>query len=476
MTREFQAQEIIRLIEEKRDEYIKASDAIWSTPELYFREDKSAKVLIDFLKKEGFKVDEGVAGVRTAFVGEWGEGEPIIGFLGEFDALPILSNEAGCAEHKEVVPGGPGHGCGHNLLGVGALAAAIAMRDFVRDNGYKCTIRYYGCPAEEDGWGKMFMARAGHFDDLAMAITWHGGAAPTISGTSSLAVISCLMTFKGKTSHAASAPHLGRSALDAAELTNVGVNYLREHIIPEARVHYAYQDVGGTAPNVVQDRAVLKYFIRAPKVVQAKEIAERVKKCAIGASIMTDTEVDVQFISGMCEVVQNDVAGELATEALYAIGKPVFDEEDYAIAKKFYESATEAEINGFLGRLTTYDDPQKYKNEYLITDLAPYKRIEGRLGGSTDVGDVSYATPTVQIGAPTYAVGTPGHSWKITAQAACGIGHKGMLYAAKVMALTGIIALDKPEKLKEAYDEYVKLTGGKYICPVGPEVKAQYQD
>ena len=191
---------------------------------------------------------------------------------------------------------------------------------------------------------------------------------------------------------------------------------------------------------------------------------------------MTETDVDVQFISGMCDVVQNDVAGELATEALYAIGKPVFDEEDYAIAKKFYESATEAEINGFLSRLTTYDDPMKYKNEYIVTDLAPYKRIEGRLGGSTDVGDVSYATPTVQIGASTYAVGTPGHSWKITAQAACGIGHKGMLYAAKVMALTGIIALDKPEKLKEAYDEYVKLTGGKYICPVGPEVKAQYQD
>ena len=301
MDMENKVRQIRELVEAKREKFARVSDEVWAVPELYFHETKSAAILIKALKEEGFEVQEGVDGIPTAFIGTWGSGKPVIGILGEFDALPSLSQEAGCWEHKEIVKGGPGHGCGHNALGAGAMAAAVAAKDYMEKNGLSGTIRYYGCPAEEAGWGKMFLARDGYFDDLDACYTWHPGVGNMVQGTSSLANMCAFFTFKGRTSHAAASPHLGRSALDACELMNVGVNYLREHVIPEARIHYAYQDVGGAAPNVVQDHAQLKYFIRAPKITQVKEIGERVKDIARGAALMTGTEVDIYFSAGMCD-------------------------------------------------------------------------------------------------------------------------------------------------------------------------------
>ena len=328
MDMENKVRQIRELVEAKREKFARVSDEVWAVPELYFHETKSAAILIKALKEEGFEVQEGVDGIPTAFIGTWGSGKPVIGILGEFDALPSLSQEAGCWEHKEIVKGGPGHGCGHNALGAGAMAAAVAAKDYMEKNGLSGTIRYYGCPAEEAGWGKMFLARDGYFDDLDACYTWHPGVGNMVQGTSSLANMCAFFTFKGRTSHAAASPHLGRSALDACELMNVGVNYLREHVIPEARIHYAYQDVGGAAPNVVQDHAQLKYFIRAPKITQVLELIERVNDVARGAALMTGTELEIQTAAGLCDYQPNDVLSQLLCDCLMETGAPEFDQAD----------------------------------------------------------------------------------------------------------------------------------------------------
>lgn len=466
-------EKIRSFIENKREEYIAASDEIWSTPELFFHEDKSAEVLINLLKKEGFDVQKNLAGLPTAFIGSWGSGKPVIGFLGEFDALPGLSQEAGIPKKMPITPDGAGHGCAHNLLGVGALAAAVACRSYMQEHGLKGTVRYYGCPGEEAGWGKMFLCRDGYFNDCDMCFSWHPEATPGVRSVSSLAVICGMFYFKGKASHASATPYLGRSALDAAELMSVGVNYLREHIIPEARVHYAYQDVGGSAPNVVQSHSCVKYFIRAPKIAQCKEIAERVKNVALGASMMTGTEADVQFISGICDFQPNFVASNIASEALMAIGGPEFDEDDYALAEKFWNTLSQQEKAGGLRRIGDYHkDASQFADACLIADAEPYF-LTGKVGvGSTDLGDVSNCCPTAYFADTCYAAGTADHSWQLCAQASSSIGHKGMLHAAKCMALAGVIAIENPDRIAEAKQEYDKKIGS-YICPVGDEVKPQ---
>ena len=475
MTRAEQVSEIKKLVQEKQAEYTKASDAVWSTPELFFHEDKSAVVLIDLLKKEGFQVEEGVDEIPTAFIGTWGSGKPVIGFLGEFDALPNLSQEAGNPVHTPIVTGAPGHGCGHNLLGVGALAAAVAYRDYLKAHNLPGTVRYYGCPAEEAGWGKMFLARDGYFDDCDLAISWHPANHIGIRGDTGLAVICGMFDFHGRTAHAAGAPHLGRSALDAAELMNVGVNYLREHVIPEARIHYAYQNVGGEAPNVVQSYAQVKYFIRAPKVTQAKEIAERIKNIALGAAQMTGTTAEINFLAGICDYRGNEAATQIANEAMIAVGPVAFDEADYALAKKIQEGLTPQDKAAGLSQLGALFEnaEERFADAVLIPDVPTYRPGLKTLGGSTDLGDVSYCCPTIYFNAPCYAAGTPGHSWQLCAQSGSSIGHKGMLHAAEMMALTGILAQESPEKLAEAKAEYDKNIG-QYICPVGKDAKPQF--
>ena len=463
---------IKEVVEAKREKFARVSDAVWAVPELYFKETQSAAILIQALKEEGFAVEEGVDGIPTAFIGTWGTGKPVIGILGEFDALPGLSQEAACPEHRELVPGGPGHGCGHNALGAGAMAAAVAAKDYMERTGLTGTIRYYGCPAEEAGWGKMFLARDGYFDDLDACYTWHPGVGNMVQSTSSLANMCAFFTFRGRTAHAAAAPHLGRSALDACELMNVGVNYLREHVIPEARIHYAYQDVGGSAPNVVQDHAQLKYFIRAPKITQVKEIGERVKDIARGAALMTGTELEIQTAAGLCDYQPNDVLSELLSDCLKEVGGPGFDKADYELAEKFFNSYSDAEIEASLNSVKSQvsdEEFEKIRKSPLNEFVLPYKHIDIAMPGSTDVGDVSYCTPTAQLNTCCYANGTPGHTWQVVAQVGSDIGHKGMIAAAKAMALATIKTMEDPELLQKAKEEWVKSTGGKYICPVPPE-------
>lgn len=274
-------------IEKKRQKLTALSEEIWRYAEVGFQEFRSAQALERCLEDEGFTLEKGVAGIPTAFVARYGSGKPVIGFLGEYDALFDLSQQPGNPQRALFENGTAGHGCGHNELGVGALASALAVKEYMQEQGLAGTVVYYGCPSEEDGSGKMHMAKEGVFDELDGAFTWHPSSKNAVDGCSSLACIGVLYRFHGRATHAAGQPHLGRSALDACELMNVGANYLREHMIPEARIHYAYRDAGGGAPNVVQDHAALYYFIRAPKVSQAVELRERVDNCAKGAALMT---------------------------------------------------------------------------------------------------------------------------------------------------------------------------------------------
>src|SRR6187401_3112023 len=272
--------------------FVALSDRVWAMPEVCYTEARSAAEHLAELRHQGFRITENVADIPTALIGEWGEGGPVIAFLGEYDALPGLSQEAGVAEHRPIEAGGHGHGCGHNLLGSAALLAATAVKDWLAANKVPGRVRYYGCPAEEGGAAKTFMVRSGAFDDADIAITWHPNSFWEVSVTPSLANTRADFIFAGRASHAAASPHLGRSALDAVELMNVGVNYMREHMPSDARVHYAILDAGGIAPNVVQARARVRYLVRAVQLPEMLKLVERVKRIAEGAALMTETSVE----------------------------------------------------------------------------------------------------------------------------------------------------------------------------------------
>ena len=384
--------EIKKLVDAKKEAFLHAGDLVWEYAEIGFKEFQSAKALTDVLKAEGFAVQEGVAGIPTAFVASWGEGKPIIGLLGEYDALPALKHAAGDPVESSEIVSENGHGCGHNLLGAGALGAAVAVKDYMQAHGLKGTIRYYGCPGEEFGSGKMFMARAGLFDDLDAAFTWHGGAYNAITADHSLANLCAYFKFKGRTSHAAGSPHLGRSALDACELMNVGCNYLREHILPDERIHYAYTDVGGSAPNVVQDHACVFYYVRSPRLYQVLDLYERVKDVARGAALMTGTQLEIVLNDGLCDYVPNDTLSKLLYESFCEAGGPKFSEEEKALAAEFAKTFDPAAVADKARTLAAHFSPEvaeKYKDQILVEDIFPYHASDMISSGSTDVGDVS---------------------------------------------------------------------------------------
>ena len=466
--------EIKKLVDAKKEAFLHAGDLVWEYAEIGFKEFQSAKALTDVLKAEGFAVQEGVAGIPTAFVASWGEGKPIIGLLGEYDALPALKHAAGDpAESSEIVSEN-GHGCGHNLLGAGALGAAVAVKDYMQAHGLKGTIRYYGCPGEEFGSGKMFMARAGLFDDLDAAFTWHGGAYNAITADHSLANLCAYFKFKGRTSHAAGSPHLGRSALDACELMNVGCNYLREHILPDERIHYAYTDVGGSAPNVVQDHACVFYYVRSPRLYQVLDLYERVKDVARGAALMTGTQLEIVLNDGLCDYVPNDTLSKLLYESFCEAGGPKFSEEEKALAAEFAKTFDPAAVADKARTLAAHFGPEvaeKYKDQILVEDIFPYHASDMISSGSTDVGDVSYCAPTAQMNVSTWALCTTGHTWQVTAQSGSDIGRTGTVKAAEVLALASIKAMQNPELLEKAKEEWKKTTGGKYVCPVTDDVQ-----
>src|SRR5271170_2413786 len=337
-------EEIWSLVDAKGRPFTQLSDRVWGMPELCYGEFRSCAEHTATLERQGFRVTKDVAGIPTAVVGEAGDGGPVIAILGEYDALPGLSQEAGVAEPRPLPGSGDGHGCGHNLLGSASLLAATAVKDFLAAHGVKGRVRYYGCPAEEGGAAKGFMVRAGAFSDVDIAISWHPGAFAGLNEPLSLANTRIDFAFTGRASHAAAAPHLGRSALDAVELMNVGVNYMREHMPSDARVHYAMLDAGGIAPNVVQANAKVRYLIRARNLPGMNELVERVNKIAQGAALMTETKMEMRIISAVSNILPNAPPEEALHRIMQDLGPPHFDEKDNEFAAKIRSTLTEKDI------------------------------------------------------------------------------------------------------------------------------------
>ena len=461
-------------IEKNSADFTKISDEIWGYAEPRFQEYKSSKAQQDYMASQGFKLQVDLAGEETAFIAEYGSGKPIIAFLGEFDSLSGLSQEADNDVHTPIIPGGDGHGCGHHLLGVAALTATVALKELMEENKLPGTIRYYGCPAEENAGGKGYLVRDGYFNDCDIALTWHPGAINKVTGNGSLANFRVFFDFKGTSSHAAGAPHLGRSALDAVELMNVGVNYMREHMISEARIHYAVTNTGGTAPNVVQSDAQVLYAIRAPKVSLVKDLYERVCDIARGAALMTQTKVTIRQVAAYSDYIGNDFMAGITGSHMEHFLPLEYTDEEKAYAQKFKNVITELDkfnLKSSLEKMASKELAKEFIDEPIYNFLAPYKSQAGS-GGSTDVGDVSWVVPTAQFSAATWAAGTAGHSWQIVAQGKSSMAHKGMLLAAKVMACSGFDYLTNPELVEKAKATWLEMLDGEtYPNPIPPEVK-----
>ena len=459
---------IWQLVDARKDAYEALSDRVWGMPEICYTEYRSVAEHRAMLEEEGFRITENLAGLPTAIMGEAGEGGPVIAILGEYDALPGLSQVAGIAEPKPLTPGGHGHGCGHNMLGAAALLAATAVKNQLSKQGLRGRVRYYGCPAEEGGAAKVFMVRAGLFDDVDIAITWHPAAVNRVDDALSLANTRLDFTFKGRASHAAAAPHLGRSALDAVELMNVGVNYMREHMPSDARIHYAMLDGGGVAPNVVQATAKVRYAVRARDLAGMRALIERVKKIASGAALMTETQVDVKVVSAVSNLLGNTPLEEAMQRQLERLGPPPFDAADRKYAAEIQATLTQEDIASAYARAgvsANRDNP-------LCDFIVPFGTRGAAMMGSTDVGDVSWVIPTVQARVATHAIGTPGHSWQITAQGKSGQAKKGLVHAAKIMAAVAAEALADPALLARAKaDHQARTQATPYECPLPADVK-----
>ncbi|MDP9561605.1 UNVERIFIED_ORG: aminobenzoyl-glutamate utilization protein B [Rhizobium nepotum] len=468
-------------IESMKPHFTTLSDSIWDFAELKFEERQSAGVLANALEENGFVVRRGVAGMDTAFIGEFGHGKPVIAFLGEFDALAGMSQMAGVAEAKPLQPDASGHGCGHNLLGVGSLMAAIALARHLKANNLPGTVRYYGCPGEEGGSGKTFMVRAGLFDDVDAALTWHPAPFNGVRSTNNLAVLEYFYRFKGVASHASNAAHLGRSALDAVELMNVGVNFLREHMPQDCRVHYAITDAGGKAANVVQAKAEVLYLIRAPEMRQALDLAARVDKVARGAAMMTETEVEIVFDTASTNLLPNITLETAMHENMVALGPIAFDEADQAFAKviqdTFTEEAIKSSIRLYQIKGDVFSNGKIDGSTPLHLGLRDFEGQSHFRAGSTDVGDVSWVTPTAQCWTPAWAIGTNPHTWQVVAQGKSPAAHKAMAHAAKTLASTGLSLMTSPELLESVKKEWLEKTeGSDYVCPIPVDVMPGFHD
>lgn len=447
------------------------ADQIWSLAELRYAETASARLHMDALAGSGFRITRDVADIPTAFMAEWGDTGPVIAFLGEYDALSGLNQQSGALVCTPSVdsPGLSGHGCGHHLLGTSAHFAAIALQAHLQASGGQARVRYYGCPAEEGGSGKTFMARAGAFDDVDAALTWHPGSFTGVFSQSTLANIQAKFIFHGKASHAAHSPHLGRSALDAVELMNVGVNYLREHMPSDARVHYAITDSGGLSPNVVQARAEVLYLIRAARNHEATELYERVQNVARGAALMTDCRVEIVFDKACSNLLQNHTLNQVLYARLLAEGALTVGIGEQGQAGQFQATLSENDINAVSRPLASVLRGQV---PAVFEGVAPYDpTVDDILFGSTDVADVSWITPTVQAWVACYAFGTPMHSWQMVSQGQSALAHAGMVRAARVLAGTAIELVQRPELIAQAKAELLERRQGKpYACPIPADV------
>ena len=467
-----QVEQIKDLVAKNAGTTVALAKEIWDYAELSYEEFKSSAALIKALKDQGFEVEEGIADMPTAFKASYkcGSGKPVIGLLAEYDALSGLSQKAACPRQEAIEPGGSGHGCGHNLIGAGCYAAAVALKEYFNAHSIDATIVFFGCPAEEGAGSKQFIARAGYFNDVDFAYTWHPATVNEVGSKGSVAIMGANFIFDGVAAHAGGAPHLGRSALDAVELMNVGANYLREHMIDAARIHYAYSDPGGTAPNVVQSHAVIKYEVRAPKVNQVQELFTRLVDVAKGAALMTGTKMQYEITMAFSDYVPNRTLGVLMDECMRELGAPEWTEEEYALAREFLRTYNRSTMLGIRESLEEYfspDELDKALEKPLDNVIHPFNPKEtGYSSGSTDVGDVGYATPTVMIHVATACLGNVGHSWQNTAFSCSEIGIKGMLRAAEMLCLGVLRTLEQPELIDKAKEELKRKNGGAYSCPL----------
>ena len=445
-------EEAFQWLDQSMPELSEINAKIWRLAEVAMEEYESAEVLASYLEKMGFKVERGVAGMPTAFEAGCGSGEPIIGILAEYDALPGLSQDT-VSFKKPLEEGEAGHGCGHNIFGTASTAAAVALKEVIEKKGLSGTIKLFGCPAEETVVGKVFMARDGVFAGLSCCIQWHPSSENGVSLDSSNALNQFEVEFFGKTAHSAGGPWEGRSALDAVELTNIGLNYLREHLKPTARMHYVILD-GGGAPNVVPDYARAWYYVRDIDREHVEKDYQKVLKIIEAASLMTETTYKIKFISGVHEMLSNRTGCEVVYSNLMLVGPPKFSEDEQVFAREIQKNL-EVEEKG------------------LKTKIEPFKLPERSWGsGSTDVAEVSWLTPTTALGIAMAPIGCPWHHW---AEVACGgmsIGHKCMLTAAKVMAATGLDFLTHPDIIRKMRTEWKEKKKGKeYKSPLPPDLK-----
>ena len=438
MTAEKQA--AVAAIEKKADLVAQVADEIWSFAELSLQEEQSADLYCRVLEQEGFKVERGICNIPTAFSAFYGSGRPIIGLLAEYDALSGLSQKGGSLTREELVSGGCGHGCGHNLLGAGAMAAALGVKAYLEAAKIPGTVVLYGCPGEEGGAAKAFMARDGLWYGLDAALTWHPDDANEVLTGSSNSCIQTQYHFTGVAAHAAGDPDRGRSALDAVELMNVGVQFLREHMSDKARVHYAITDAGGRSPNVVQPRASVLYMVRSNHVAEAVELQARVDKIAQGAALMTETTVEKKFIDGLADTVTNHALERVLYRNFEALGVPSYTPEELAFADSLagtYSGSDRAPGVGSQYDLDYAADAQARRAQAghaMNRFLLPLYQGDAFQPGSTDVGDVSWQCPTAQIHVAAWPNGCPGHSWQNVSCGRTDIGHKAALHAGEVLA------------------------------------------
>ena len=433
------------------------SDYLWDHPETGYAEFLAVDKLCCFLEDNGFAVTRNLKGIPTAFQACFGTGTPHMGILAEYDGLDGMSQQADVAEKCPIPGQEKSHGCGHNLFAAGSVAAALAVKAYIAETGVG-SVTLFGCPAEEGGGGKVFLARDGAFSDIDAIVSWHPESMYMVRTRPALANVKVRYDFEGVASHAGAAPEKGRSALDAAELMNIGVNFLREHMEPTSRVHYAFLDVGGTAPNMVQSHASLFYMIRAIDAPSVRELHGRVGRIAQGAAMMTDTTVREQVTSGYANLITIPTLQAVANEAMHDIPVPAPSEQELEFGAKLQQTMTLTET-------------QRKKGVFAdkVLDPAP----PAAHGGSTDTADVSWVCPTVQMHIGTWVVGTPGHSWQSAVQSRGSYAKKAMLYAGKAVASTILRLMETPEKIEQAKAEHREKTAEGYVCALPADAKPE---
>lgn len=442
---------IIKSVENHQTELIKLSDQIWAFAETALREHKSSKVLADYAEAQGFKVKRGVAGMPTAFTAEYGSGKPVIGIMGEYDALPGISQKAQPTK-EALLTGAGGHGCGHNLFGAGSLGAAVAVKELIQQGKLKGTVRFYGTPAEESVGGKIYMARDGLFSDLDVCLDWHPDTEIAANMQSSQAMVDFIVEFKGKAAHAAADPWNGRSATDGLEAFTHGVNMLREHVRPSVRMHYAIMR-GGDVPNVVPEYAKVWMWVRDSKRAGVDEVFNRVKEIATGAGIVAGVEAKVTVQTGDYELLVNKKGAEALQTNLEQLGPIIYTSEEIAFAKKIQE-VQGGEQTGLNGKIYPLKETQEHPN-----------------GGSTDVGDISWIVPEITLTATTAPANTAWHGWSVVACGGMSIGHKGLVLASKSLGMTMVDLFESEQLRKDIRAEFEKRKAGhvyKAYIPEGP--------